>query len=170
MKRIITIATICAFLGYILLAIYPYVPVYFQKSYTGRVIRKVKKTLAYGPLFDRENALISKSASYRFYQNGKWQQSQLLLEPLFSDYTATGNFAALKHCRLDTRLVVRINHINKHRGIIKMLKSKEYEEFTDHLFYRHNRNIKPDSLEVFYYIKDYESNNMIMSLNFKCKP
>jgi len=170
MKRFIAIFTIFIFLGYILVAIYPYTPSFYQKSYTGKATRKIKKILAYGALFDRENAIISKSVSYRFYQNGKWQQSQLLLEPLFNDYVTTGNFAALKHCRLDVRLVVRINQINKHKGIIKMLKSKEYTQFTDHLFYRHNQNIKPDSLEVSYYVKDYETNSMNLSLIFKCKP
>jgi len=169
MKRLITIVTYCILLGYALIVIFPAAPSFIQKSYIGKTKKKVKKAIGMGILFNRESALISKSVSYRFYQNGKWQQNRLLLEPLFNDYNASGNFAALKHCRLDSHLIGELQYIGKHKGIPAMLKSKAYAEFLDHLIYRHNGNIKPDSLEMSYYEKNYETDKLNLSLTFKCK-
>jgi hypothetical protein len=128
-----------------------------------------KHILGIGVLFDRKASAISKSASYRFYQNGKWGQKELLLEPLFEDYKRSGNIAALKHCRLDWYLAFDVNRVYRQKGITKMKQSKEYTEFLNHLFYRHNNNIKPDSLEIFYYIRNPETDSLRLALNFKSK-
>lgn len=170
MKRFITILTIFIFFGYILIAIYPFTPAFFKKSYTGIIAKKAKVALGFGPLFISKRASISKSISYKFYQQGKWQHSQLLLEPLFEDYKTSGSFSALKHCRLDSYLMAEAYLINKYNGTEKMLKSNVYSEFASHLFYRHNQNITPDSLEVSYYIKDNKTNRLTLLLTFKDKP
>lgn len=170
MKRIISLITCCVCFAYILMAIYNLSPSYFQQFYIGKVIGKIKYRIGMGILFDRPKSLISKSVSYRFYQNGKWQQNQLLLEPLFDDYKAHGNFAALKHCRLDSQLASRVHSFGKRKGIATMKESKIYAEFIDHLIYRHNKNIKPDSIEVFYYTKNYKTDSLHLSLTVKCKP
>jgi len=170
MKRFITITTGFVFLGYLLLMIFPVTPAYFKSSYIGETTKKAKAALGFGPLFVSESASVSKSASYRLYQNGKWQQRQLLLEPLYNDYVTHGNYAALKHCRLDAYLVAELYIIRKHKGVPEMLKSSVYAEFTNHLIYRHNHNIKPDSLEVSYYNKDHATNRLNLIATFKAKP
>jgi len=170
MKRLITVITCCIVVGYIFLALYPFAPTYIKNSHVSGMTNKVKKILGLGALFDRPNTLIGKSATYRFYQNGKWQPKQQLLEPLFEDYKLSGNIAALKHCRLDGNLVWNIAYIANLDGVEKMRHSKEYAEFLDHLIYRHNHNIKPDSLEISYYTKNFETDSLDLSLTFKVKP
>ncbi|WP_154652568.1 hypothetical protein [Flavobacterium rivuli] len=170
MKRVITITTCCICFAYISMAVYNLYPSHLKKFYLGKTLGKIKHQIGLGVLFDRPNSLIGKSVIYRLYQNGKWQENQQLLEPLFNDYKENGNFAALKHCRLDSQLAGRIHTIGKRQGIEKMKQSKKYKEFINHLIYRHNKNVKPDSLQIFYYIKDYKSNKLHLSLNFVCQP
>jgi len=170
MKRLITIVTGLILISYILIAGYRFTPPFFKHSFAGRVTNKVNGILGFGILFDKLKSLTGTSASYRFYQDGKWEEKKLLLEPLFNDYRATGNLTSLKHCRLDSHLVAGIHKIAKRNGIEKMKQSKVYNEFIDHLIYSHNKNIRPDSLEVFYYIKNYDADTMHLALNFKVKP
>ncbi|KGO84605.1 hypothetical protein Q765_20695 [Flavobacterium rivuli WB 3.3-2 = DSM 21788] len=170
MKRIITILTGVALLCYFFIAIYNFCPPFYKQSYVGRASNKVSGILGFGVLFDRMLSLTGRSVTYRFYQGGRWQENKLLLEPLFDDYRATGNLTSLKHCRLDTRLVSDIHKTARRKGIQKMKESKAYAEFLDHLLYSHNQNIRPDSLEIFYYIRNYETDALHLSLNFKDKP
>ena len=170
MKRFVTIITICVFLGYILMTMAVVTPNLFKKSYIRKTTNKVKYGIGIGVLFDRPNTLVGKSVTYRFYQHGAWQKNQQLLEPLFEEYSTTGNFAALKHCRLDAHLVRKIHTVSKHSGNTKMFKSNAFAAFKDHLLYSHNNKIKPDSIEVYYYIENFETNSMDLLLKFKCKP
>lgn len=170
MKRFITILTGLILFSYLLIAMYSFSPPFFKRTYVGKVSYKVKRILGFGILFDRMVSLTGRSVTYRFYQDGKWQKNKLLLEPHFEDYRATGNFTSLKHCRLDSRLIADMHKIAKRNGIEKMKQSKVYAEFLDHLLYSHNHNVRPDSLEVFYYIRDYETDTLHLSLNFKVKP
>jgi len=168
MKRLVSIVTIGVVFGYIMIALYASMPTFFKKSHPGKATLKAKAILAQGPLFSR--SLRNNSGTYRFYQNGKWEQKQLLLEPLFNDYTATGNFAALTHCRLDIRLFSKLNRIGRSEGIDKLRQNKAYSEFVDHLIFRHNNNVKPDSIEIAYYSRDLVKNSQKLLLTFKCKP
>jgi len=170
MKRFITITTGCVFLGYIMLMALPIMPAFFQNSFIGKTTKKARIALGFTVLFISKSASVSKSVSYRFYQKGKWQQSQLLLEPFFDHYKTSGDFSSLKHCRLDSYLMMEVYAVYKHKGIEKMLKSDVYSEFKSHLFYRHNQDTKPDSLEVSYYIKDSKTKRLNLLLTFKDKP
>jgi len=170
MKRIVTLITCCAVFAYIIMALSQIYPPIFKKSKIGNATDKIKYRIGIGVLFDRPKTLTGKSVTYRFYQNGKWQKKQLLLEPLFDEYKKSGNFAALKHCRLDSQLAAGIHRVGKHRDISKMKQSKRYAEFMDHIIYKHNKNVKPDSVEVSYYIKNYKTGRLHLSLTFKGKP
>lgn len=168
MKRLVSIITIGVVFGYIIIAIYSSMPTFFKKSHPGKAFLKAKTILAQGPLFTR--SLRNNTGTYRFYQNGKWEREQRLLEPLFNEYTATGNFAALTHCRLDIRLFSKLNRIGRSEGIDKLRQNKAYSEFVDHLIFRHNNNVKPDSIEIAYYKTDFKRDSHKLLLTFKCKP
>jgi len=169
MKRFVTITTGCIIIAYIVLTLYSISPLYANYTPVRKIAISTKKMLGMGRLFTSKNAAVGKSVSYRFYKNGKWSKSQLLLEPLFNRYLETGNVASLKHCRLDAYLSRDIHRIAQKNGIEKMRQSKEYAEFIDHLFYRHNNDIRPDSLQVQFYVRDYKTDSLHLTLTFKSK-
>lgn len=156
-------------LGYMVIVIYPTVPVAVQNTFPGKVSKAVKYKLGFGPLFDRAPTLEGKTVSYRFYQNGTWQPYQQLLEPSFKEYRTSGNIGALRHCRLDARLLADLNIIYKSDGLEKMKQSNTAAVFLEHLVYRHNKSVKPDSVEVNYY-KIFRPDSLQLLLNFKSKP
>ncbi|WP_343530510.1 hypothetical protein [Pedobacter sp.] len=101
-----------------------------------------------GALFVNESSMRIYATSYRFYQDGKWSDWQFLEGPLFEEYISKGRLASLKHNRLDKLLCQKIIDLRRKSGDVKTKESKEFKAFTSHLFYRHNQNRKPDSLEV----------------------
>jgi hypothetical protein len=170
MKRLITIITCCVIFGYIFIAVFQLSHGILKRRSFAVGIHKVENMLGLGVLFDRPHTLIGRSVTYRFYQRGEWQPKRQLMEPLFEKYKMFGDISALKHCRLDGSMTRDILYIENHYGIEKMKRSRQYSEFLEHLFYSHNQNVKPDSLEIFIYIKDYETGSLNLSLNFKDEP
>jgi len=123
-----------------------------------------------GALFVSEDSMKHHATSYRFYQNGKWTDWQLLEEPLFEEYTSSGRLASLKHNRLDRRLGQKVVNINRKLGNLKTIDSKEFRAFTSHLFYGHNQNHKPDSLEIIFQQKVKQEEALKATFKVKCHP
>lgn len=170
MKRFITIVTGCIFLWYAGILLYPLLPGAVKTSYSNTIFKKARISSGLAILFDQRATLTGVTVSYRLYQKGSWEPEQQLLEPLFNDYITSGNLSSLKHCRLDAHLIQNVYNVRKYGGAKKMITSRAYARFSDHLFYSHNNNVRPDSLEVHYYEKQNDPNRLQLMLTFKSKP
>lgn len=169
MKRLIAVATLCVFLWYGGVMVYPLLPAVVKTPHVKAVFKKTRISSGLGVLFDREETFMRRYVSYRFYQDGKWQKEQQLLEPLFNDFKNRGNFAALRHCRLDMHLVVNVHSNSKRFGIDGMLKKQGWARLKDHMLYRHTGPVKPDSLELTYTVKKHDADTLQTLLTFKSK-
>lgn len=123
-----------------------------------------------GSLFVNEASMKAYATTYRFYQDGKWTAWQVLEEPLFEEYVSKGRLASLKHNRLDKRLSQKAVYIGRKNGNAKMMASREFKAFTLHLFYAHNQNRKPDSLELIVHQKFRQPKALKTILKFKYQP
>lgn len=123
-----------------------------------------------GVLFVKDASMVSHATSYRFFQDGQWQPWQLLEEPLFEDYKARMRVASLKHNRLDKHLSQKISMQVYKTGIGEMKQGKDFELFMAHLFFSHNGNKRPDSLEVMIEREFNHLGNAKRTIKFKHQP
>lgn len=172
MKRFITIAICIVFFGYLLVILSAF-GLFRQVRYVPfkATIKQVGSFIGFRSLFIKETSLQSSITSYRFYQDGKWQGWKQLEAPLFEEYIAMGRIASLKHNRLDRHLSQQMVRVGLQSGNAKMINSKPFKAFTSHLFFRHNHNRKPDSIEILFERKPNGSLPLTNTrFNFKCKP
>lgn len=132
--------------------------------------QQARNFVGLGTLFVNEASMRAYATSCRFYQDGKWTEWQLLEEPLFEEYVSKGRLASLKHNRLDKYLSQKIVRIGRKFGNAQMMRSKEFQAFASHLFYRHNLNRKPDSLEIIVRQKFKKPETVKMIFKFKYQP
>jgi hypothetical protein len=168
-KRFITILTISILLGYIMLLISNISPSVSTTIGFEKAAVKGRSYLGFGALFVKVNSPHGGTATYRLYQNGKWSKTTNLLDPMFNDYCMTGNLAVLRHSRNDYIILIKMNNLAKLKGNAKMQHTKTYRKFINHLVYRHSENIKPDSIEISYYLKEYKTNRLEKTLHIKTK-
>lgn len=169
MKRLVAIAAGVVFLWYAGVIIYPLFPTVVKTPKANVVFDKIRITVGLGSLFNRPGSLTKRSVYYRFYENGKWQKEQCLMQPIFENYRATGSFASLTHLRLDENLIFKVYRVFKTRDMEAAKKTKAYAAFSDHMFSHHAGNTKADSLEVSYYVNNNDNTSELL-LNFKCTP
>lgn len=169
MKRLVAIVTGFVLLWYAGAIIYPVLPKGMKAGNIKVVFEKIRISVGLGSLFDRPVSLTKRFVSYRFYENGKWQEKRDLLQPLFDDYLTKGYFASLTHARLDASLVFNLYRIHRVNGMETVRKSNDYSMFVNHMFSYHVGTKKPDSLEIFY-TKKNNDNSVELLLNFKCIP
>jgi hypothetical protein len=149
MKRIVLIIICGVFFAYLLVFLSAFNILGIAKiPIVGPKVRQVRSFMGLGSLFVSETSMSRYATLYRFRENGKWLAWRELEAPLFNNYIATGHLASLKHSRLDMHLSKKMARIGIKQGNAEMIRSKEFKAFTSHLFYRHNQNRKPDSLEV----------------------
>ena len=132
--------------------------------------QQARNFVGLGSLFVSEASMKAYATSYRFYQDGKWTDWHFLEEPLFEEYISEGRLASLKHNRLDKHLTKKIVRIGRKYGNAQMMKSNEFKAFTSHLFFRHNQNRKPDSLEIIVRQKFKQIETVKMIFKFKYQP
>jgi len=169
MKRLVVFITGLVFLWYFGTIIYSLYPYKIKSSVVKKVFKTAKLDIGLGALFHMPGSLSKKSVSYRFYERGKWQNQQELLQPLFNEYIEFGNLAALKHCRLDANLIYKIYTICEAHGMEQAQKSSDYNEFITHIFAFHKTESIPDSLDISYYHINNDNTSRLL-LNFKSTP
>ena len=123
-----------------------------------------------GALFTREVTLDNYVTSYRFYQNGKWQNWKELEKPLFNAYINDANLTSLKHNRLDIHLSQKLYFSGYQPDPQSFFQSVPYQSFLKHLIEVHHQHQKPDSIAVVYRINYQQTNKSKALLAFKCKP
>lgn len=170
MKRFISLSTLTALLLFFGTLLYVMVPGFSAIPKLGPGIKKIRKNTGTGVLFDRESSVVSREVVYRFYKNGSWKSWEKMQEPLYEEYSTTGNYAALKHCRLEGNLIYFLYRSAEVNGAEKMKKIRFYRQFMSHLLLAHNEGAKPDSVQVAYYYLDNNAHNRLPLINFKVKP
>lgn len=175
MKRIVIICLLVVFLSYALIILSSLNFLGIRNiPYLKKALSVGRKFTGIGPLFTREATLDSYSTSYRFYQDGRWQNWQWLEKPLFNDYINHGNIASLKHARLDLILSQHLYFLGFKKHPLKNLENTvPFQSFIRHLFHSHNQNRTPDSLQIKYIRKSILNSQKSVEkelLNYKCKP
>jgi len=171
MKRFVTIGIISIFFlyGLVLLSTFN-IPGINHSVFLRNKFKKARLYAGIGALFTREVTLDNYATSYRFYQNGKWQNWQELEMPLFNSYINEVNFTSLKHNRLDIHLSQKLYFSGYKPNPKSFFQSVPFSSFLKHLIEVHNHNQKPDSIAVIYKVEDQKTRINKQLLTFKCKP
>ncbi|MFP9098007.1 hypothetical protein ACLI09_03040 [Flavobacterium sp. RHBU_24] len=167
MKRFIAITAGCILLGLFALTIRAMVAVTVTVPFMKNAGRTVQKYCGLGVLFNRESTVTGYATTYRLYQNGQWQRWQQLQQPSYDKYAQNGNYAALKHSRLDINLSRYFYNTAKDKTVEEVKGTKAYKEFAGHLLYCHSNGTRPDSLEVSYYQLHNAPDSLGLLLTFK---
>lgn len=158
MKRALTIAILCCFLGYCLVLFSAVNALGTNKiPYLSQKLKQARLFAGAGSLFTREVSLNNYATLFRCHQNNKWGKWQQMEKPLFNAYVQHFSLASLKHNRLAIHLSQRLYFNGYLTNKQNFTQTEGYRNFMAHLIYAHNGNIRPDSVEIVYQIKIIDS-------------
>jgi hypothetical protein len=161
MKRALTICILFVFTGYIIVLFSAVNAFGVRKiSFLGNTLSLSRQMAGLGSLFTREVSFNNFETNYRVHQNGKWETWQQFELPAFKDYIDNGNYAALKHNRLDIHLGQELYFKGAKQYPKDLSKTQAFNSFMAHLKYRHVNSQQIDSIEISYTKKWLDSNSI----------